>query len=393
MNCVSCSASNPLKLHRLLRLPQCDECHAISKKINERDCSCCGLFRETSNKCGKCDSNFCDSCISRNFGFNEVYRIRGLNIGWTCFLCDNQPILDMISRRKIDFSCAHVVKRKRPSLILDDISFGREKFPIPCFNEFDTEQFPADFVYVKTPVPAALVRICKDPSFFSCCSCTDNCRDSSKCECIRMMKGDAYDSNGILSFEKPEGIYECNSKCSCHISRCGNRVVGNGIHVELEVFRCSNPIKGWGVRCKKDIPIGSFIVDYVGEVLMEQECDRRGIDYGDEYLFSLDALGRSRACHQIEELGFKKSQQMYYRKITSEHEHEHPNVELASTSSETYLEKHLGAELSKRLTSRNYPYCLPVTSRKDFRSAKSIINDRVLTETDNKRDTYTIDAK
>lgn len=33
----------------------------------------------------------------------------------------------------------------------------------------------------------------------------------------------------------PGGIYECNSKCACNKQMCSNRVVQNGITVQLQV--------------------------------------------------------------------------------------------------------------------------------------------------------------
>lgn len=35
----------------------------------------------------------------------------------------------------------------------------------------------------------------------------------------------------------PGGIYECNSRCSCHKQTCSNRVVQNGIIAQLQVER------------------------------------------------------------------------------------------------------------------------------------------------------------
>jgi hypothetical protein len=58
-----------------------------------------------------------------------------------------------------------------------------------------------------------------------------------------------------------------------------------------------------------DIQPGTFIADYIGEVIDEEVADKRGIDYGDEYLFTLDAYGRSRGCQRLHDLGLKHSQQ------------------------------------------------------------------------------------
>ena len=43
--------------------------------------------------------------------------------------------------------------------------------------------------------------------------------------------------------------------------------------------------KGWGVRCAADIPTGTFVCSYVGELVHEAAVGELGDDH---YLFSLD---------------------------------------------------------------------------------------------------------
>lgn len=50
------------------------------------------------------------------------------------------------------------------------------------------------------------------------------------------------------------GIYECNSKCSCHIKQCTNRLVQNGLYQQLQLFHTTT--KGWALRVLHDIPRG-----------------------------------------------------------------------------------------------------------------------------------------
>ena len=64
-----------------------------------------------------------------------------------------------------------------------------------------------------------------DPGFLPCCTCTDNCKDPTKCECILRMNGCAYDADKTLICDKSSGIYECNQLCSCHMSRCGKYTI------------------------------------------------------------------------------------------------------------------------------------------------------------------------
>lgn len=100
-------------------------------------------------------------------------------------------------------------------------------------------------------------------------------------------------------------IFECNRACSCW-KTCNNRVVQYGVRYEfyyllhdlvfevfcvnfylnrsrLQVFRTKG--KGWGVRALRDIPKGTFVCEYVGEIISDSEADRRE---DDSYLFDLD---------------------------------------------------------------------------------------------------------
>lgn len=62
-----------------------------------------------------------------------------------------------------------------------------------------------------------------------------------------------------------------------------NRVSQHGIKLPLEIFKTKN--KGWGVRCRNPIPIGTFVCEYCGELIDEEEAERR---VGrDNYLFDI----------------------------------------------------------------------------------------------------------
>lgn len=67
---------------------------------------------------------------------------------------------------------------------------------------------------------------------------------------------------------------------------CKNRVVQNGSKVALQIFKCKHLIKGWGAKSVTDIPKGSFVAEYTGEILTDVEADQR-ID--DSYFFDLGA--------------------------------------------------------------------------------------------------------
>uniref|UniRef100_A0A2P2KG46 Histone-lysine N-methyltransferase SUVR5-like isoform X2 n=1 Tax=Rhizophora mucronata TaxID=61149 RepID=A0A2P2KG46_RHIMU len=77
--------------------------------------------------------------------------------------------------------------------------------------------------------------------------------------------------------------------CSCN-KTCPNRVLQNGIRVKLEVFKTEN--KGWAVRAGELILRGTFICEYIGEVLDEEEAKKRRNRYGKDgcsYIYNVDA--------------------------------------------------------------------------------------------------------
>lgn len=109
-----------------------------------------------------------------------------------------------------------------------------------------------------------------------------------------------YSHDGRI-LESRLAVYECHAGCRCH-SQCLNRVVGKGIQLPLELFRCTPPEKGWGVRCKEMIPSGTFVASYHGELLSEAECEQRGQATGDEYLFNLDLWARDVVDQRVKEV-------------------------------------------------------------------------------------------
>ena len=50
--------------------------------------------------------------------------------------------------------------------------------------------------------------------------------------------------------------------------------------MKLSIFRTSNGC-GWGVRALEAIKRGTFVAEYVGEVITNEEAERRGEKYGE----------------------------------------------------------------------------------------------------------------
>ena len=86
-----------------------------------------------------------------------------------------------------------------------------------------------------------------------------------------------YDLDGRLKdgfdYKETPMIFECNDLCRCNVGSCHNRVVQHGISVRLQVFKAYG--MGWGVRPLSDVPKGSFVCEYVGELISDSEAETR----------------------------------------------------------------------------------------------------------------------
>ncbi|XP_022149816.1 histone-lysine N-methyltransferase SUVR4 isoform X2 [Momordica charantia] len=231
-----------------------------------------------------------------------------------------------------------------------DLTKGEEKVKISWVNEIGKESLPKfnyipnNIIFQNANVNISLARISEDEC---CSSCSGDCLLSSyPCACARETGGEfAYTRQGLLKEEfinhcmsmrcepkkqhlfycqdcpierlknvyKPERckghllrkfIKECWRKCGCDM-QCGNRVVQRGISCKLQVFfTCEG--KGWGLRTLKNLPKGSFVCEYVGEILTNTELyDRNMQSTGNErhtYPVTLDADWGSEGVLEDDEL-------------------------------------------------------------------------------------------
>ncbi|KAL9246883.1 hypothetical protein vseg_020364 [Gypsophila vaccaria] len=165
----------------------------------------------------------------------------------------------------------------REGCCINDISEGKEKSPICAVNTINDEK-PPPFTYITSmmypdwcqPIPPMG------------CNCKNGCSDSDRCSCAVKNGGEIpYNLSGAIVEAKPL-VYECGPSCKCPPS-CSNRVSQHGIKLPLEIFKTES--RGWGVRCLSSIPSGSFICEYIGEMLDDKEAEQRV--GSDEYLFDI----------------------------------------------------------------------------------------------------------
>ncbi|KAG8198720.1 hypothetical protein JTE90_023488 [Oedothorax gibbosus] len=172
-------------------------------------------------------------------------------------------------------------------VVYRDISRGVEIYPIQAINEVDQEEFIMEFRYITRNCFTPDVRVNTTINDMEKCLCKDNCNTGS-CNCTKLTKC-SYDVDGRLvadfNINDPPTIYECNKICHCPLS-CINRVVQKGFRIPLQIFRSVD--KGWGVRTSRSLPKGTFICEYIGEVITGAEVAKRS---DDSYLFDLESKG------------------------------------------------------------------------------------------------------
>ncbi|KAF2609917.1 hypothetical protein F2Q70_00009584 [Brassica cretica] len=223
------------------------------------------------------------------------------------------------------------VRKRKYKTIIHDITKGSESVEISLVDDVGTEKLPSftyiphNIVYQSAYVHVSLARISDDDC---CASCKGDCLSADfPCACARETSGEyAYTKEGLLKEEfldtclkmkkspdtfnkfycqdcplerdhgKCQGhlirkfVKECWRKCGCDML-CGNRVVQRGISCQLQVYFTSEG-KGWGVRPLKDLPKGTFVYEYIGEILTNTELYERNLRLSSErhtYPVTLDA--------------------------------------------------------------------------------------------------------
>ncbi|XP_023744277.1 histone-lysine N-methyltransferase SUVR5 [Lactuca sativa] len=204
-------------------------------------------------------------------------------------------------------------------VLCDDISFGMESVQIACVvddhllgsihNSADGDDGQTflpweNFTYITKP----LLDKSLDFGLRSLqlgCGCAHSTCSPKGCDHVYLFDNDyedakdingksmkgrfPYDDQGRIILEEGYLVYECNKNCSCN-KNCPNRVLQNGVKVKLEVFKTED--KGWGVRAGEPIDRGTFICEYIGEVVDEHEAKKRRHRYDREgcgFIYEIDA--------------------------------------------------------------------------------------------------------
>ncbi|KAK4354873.1 hypothetical protein RND71_027067 [Anisodus tanguticus] len=178
---------------------------------------------------------------------------------------ENQPDMGSAVLRFAESLRTRPLEVRPMGYISLDISRKKENAPVFLFNDIDNDRDPVCYDYLlKTVFPPYVYQHVGNGSG---CQCTDGC--GSNCFCTMKNGGHfAYDMNGVLLRGKPV-IFECGPHCSCPLT-CRNRVSQKGVKNRFEVFRSRET--GWGVRSLDLIVAGSFICEYTGVVLTQEQA-------------------------------------------------------------------------------------------------------------------------
>lgn len=137
------------------------------------------------------------------------------------------------------------------------------------------------------------------------CNCDDGCSRESTC-CPTTIKGAQFGykkMNGKkrLRLNNTQMIYECNENCSCG-DDCLNRVTQQTRLFPMQIFKTGDG-RGWGLKTLANIPKGSFLMEYTGEIIDQEESFRRGEKYdeiGQSYLFDFDFNDNVEAVYTVD---------------------------------------------------------------------------------------------
>ncbi|XP_060810673.1 histone-lysine N-methyltransferase EHMT2 [Amyelois transitella] len=190
----------------------------------------------------------------------------------------------------LNIQMAAITGASKHRLLCNDISRGREHYPLPCVNEIDDAPAPDDFTYVTANVMSENIVVDNTISTLQGCKCKDSCEDSS-CSCCVLGVRRWYRHGKLLPdflYHDPPMLFECNCTCQCNVKECANTVVSRlaamgSLGVRAAVFR--RAALGWGLRARTRVARGAPVALYCGELLAAAAADTRANDH---YMFALD---------------------------------------------------------------------------------------------------------
>lgn len=168
----------------------------------------------------------------------------------------------------------YVISTDSKMIVVPDFARQRERYPLPIYNTIDSNRrdyapprfrYLTSHIYVNSPsnkhatVPFPTPTVTKT----ECCNkatCppTTECR-GDRCHCVHKHTPSSHQEHRVIVGTD----YSCHEGCDCS-RNCGNRLL-LGIHVKVKIVK--DDCRGYCVVADQDISAGSYICEYIGEVL------------------------------------------------------------------------------------------------------------------------------
>ncbi|XP_050063144.1 histone-lysine N-methyltransferase eggless-like [Aphis gossypii] len=183
-------------------------------------------------------------------------------------------------------------------ICIHDLSYEMEFKTISVANSLN-DLVPKHNKYITERKPTSDVNLNLNSTFLCGCECTDNCLDKTKGSCWQLTYESKKnypnlfkDTNIGYNYKRLynpvyTGIFECNINCKC-TNTCLNRVVQEPLKTSLQLFLTEK--KGWGVRTLTDIPKGTFVCIFVGEIRSDDNVENDATINSGKYMANLDFL-------------------------------------------------------------------------------------------------------
>jgi hypothetical protein len=184
--------------------------------------------------------------------------------------------------------------RKAFDVALDDLSHGQERVRIRVENQVD-DASPSSMMYVTHQIEGEGVVIdwrgnSSNSKDLVGCKCACGSGHNVPCQAKQATQSSARKLVHACEHAKWDSASskECNYLCACSGAAttfesgydmigtdCGNRDSQMGITKRLCVFKTPGGERGWGLKTDERIEEGAFIAEYVGEIITDEEVQKR----------------------------------------------------------------------------------------------------------------------
>ncbi|CAD5207074.1 unnamed protein product [Bursaphelenchus okinawaensis] len=206
------------------------------------------------------------------------------------YLCYQAPYFPLINHPQINYVALYACHQWENEMNVQNIAHGIS--PVYVENWVDFEAKPPNFTFTwKSIYHVSSEKVIGagqlNPAFFSCTQRKHCCKNFLERQ--RVIHPAFYEDT----------LYECSEMCKCGPS-CRNRETQKGRQVPLVIFRTVE--SGWSVRAAVDMPRGTFVAEYLGEIITPEEMRRRK---SHRYMFDIyfeDGVTRAKKREAVEEV-------------------------------------------------------------------------------------------